>query len=193
MIVSRRALMPRRRSFKLTEHARWVRQLKPLCSSDLNDDHDDLLNLLRRYRFPSRGTMTRPSLIPASAPTSPAVTRSKSDRNPPTTPQRAIHSSYIYQTTSPLSSVTVSTPYTPQSFHSLSSSNCSSLATPASYERRRLSPSFSPEANTNANKSIADATGNWRTRTIDNGIKITSGQENQFLSKYMRCTAQLIL
>ena len=141
--------------------------------------------------------MTRPSLIPASAPTSPAVSRSRSNRNSnaPATPQRTVHStSLVYQTYSPLHSGSIKAPYTPQSFHSFSSSNGSTLDTPVSVGHRRLSLSLSPESNTSGNglqigigsKSLADVSGSWRARANENGIRVTSGQENQFLSEYMR-------
>ncbi|GBE87667.1 hypothetical protein SCP_1103440 [Sparassis crispa] len=126
--------------------------------------------------------MTRHSLIPASAPTSPAVTRSKSDRHP-VTPQRVVHPQ-LRQFNSPYTPApslsTVSTPYTPLSLRSFSSSNASSLATPASaISRRRMSLSLSPEINLN-HKSLADIAENWRTRANENGIKVTSSDDSQY-------------
>ncbi|OCH93331.1 hypothetical protein OBBRIDRAFT_725078 [Obba rivulosa] len=125
--------------------------------------------------------MAKHSFVPASAPTSPVVTRSKSDRHPPVTPQRvAVHhpqrpfaSPYTPATTS-------STPYTPMSLRSLSSSSASTIATPASaVSRRRLSLSVSPEVNINA-KSLADIAQNWRTRANENGIKVTSAEDSRY-------------
>lgn len=131
-------------------------------------------------------TMTRHSLVPASAPTSPAATRSKPDRLVPSTPQRPVHP-HLRQFSSPYTPVTnVSSPYTPISLRSFSSSNSSNLATPASANsRRRLSLSLSPEVNLNA-KSLADIAENWRSRANENGIKVTSGKESQYQGECMR-------
>ncbi|OSX63296.1 hypothetical protein POSPLADRAFT_1073992 [Postia placenta MAD-698-R-SB12] len=121
-------------------------------------------------------------LIPASAPTSPAATRSKTDRHPPVTPQRVSQSVRAVSSSSPYTpATTLSTPYTPFSLRSLSSSsNGSNLATPASAIcRRRLSLSLSPEVNTNS-KSLADIAENWRTRANENGIKVASGDDSQY-------------
>ncbi|KAH9831159.1 uncharacterized protein C8Q71DRAFT_861894 [Rhodofomes roseus] len=119
--------------------------------------------------------------IPASAPTTPAVTR-KTDRHGPVTPQRISYSAQVRSVTSPYSPATnLSTPYTPFSLRSVSSSsNGSNLATPASaVGRRRLSLSLSPEVNFNS-KSLADIAENWRTRANENGIKVTSGDDMQY-------------
>lgn len=124
-------------------------------------------------------------LIPASAPTSPAATRSKTDRHPPVTPQRVSQSVRAVSSSSPYTpATTLSTPYTPFSLRSLSSSsNGSNLATPASAIcRRRLSLSLSPEVNTNS-KSLADIAENWRTRANENGIKVASGDDSQYQGK----------
>ncbi|CCM05864.1 uncharacterized protein FIBRA_08100 [Fibroporia radiculosa] len=128
--------------------------------------------------------MTRPSSIPVSAPTSPAVTRSKTDRHPPVTPQRATQSVQYRHVSSPYTpATTLSTPYTPFSLRSLSSSsNGSNLATPASVAgRRRLSLSLSPEVNMDST-SFADIAENWRMRANENGIKVTSGDDSQYLA-----------
>ncbi len=130
-------------------------------------------------------TMAKHSLaypaVPASAPTSPAVTRK--DRNAPATPQRSLQRASLRQLHSPYTPLTsYSTPYTPMSLRSLSSSNASSLATPASLtSNRRLSLSLSPEVSfqgKNNKKSLADIADNWRTRANENGIKVTSSEES---------------
>ncbi|PCH45064.1 hypothetical protein WOLCODRAFT_133474 [Wolfiporia cocos MD-104 SS10] len=125
---------------------------------------------------------TRKAMIPASAPTSPAVTR-KTERHPPVTPQRASHSAQ-HRFSSPYTpATTLSTPYTPFSLRSLSSSsNGSNVATPASaVGRRRLSLTLSPEVHTNS-KSLADIAENWRTRANENGIKVTSSDDSQYMA-----------
>lgn len=129
--------------------------------------------------------------VPASAPTSPAVTRK--DRNAPATPQRSLQRASLRQLHSPYTPLTsYSTPYTPMSLRSISSSNASSLATPASVtSNRRLSLSLSPEVSfqgKNNKKSLADIADNWRTRANENGIKVSS-EESQFADdegEYMR-------
>ncbi|KAI0777753.1 hypothetical protein BD413DRAFT_468048 [Trametes elegans] len=133
--------------------------------------------------------MARQPLIPASAPTSPAVHRNKQNQNP-STPQRPLHhSASARQYTSPFTPATsLSTPYTPLSLRSFSST-VSSLATPGSAapvgRRRNLSLSLSsPEVPTqnNPNRSLADIAQNWRTRANENGIKVTpsDGSKYQF-------------
>ena len=141
-----------------------------------------------RRTLDSSRSMARHSLpyptVPASAPTSPAVLRSKS--NPPATPQRVTHRSQHRQlSSSPYTPATVySTPYTPLSLRSFSSSTGSSLATPNSAaSNRRLSFSnISPENSFRARnkKSVADATHNWRDRANENGIRVTPGEDSQF-------------
>ncbi|KAI0795443.1 hypothetical protein C8Q75DRAFT_803329 [Abortiporus biennis] len=124
--------------------------------------------------------------IPASAPTSPAVARKSERTGPPATPQRSFHRTTARQIHSPYTPVTASsTPYTPLSLRSFSSSNASSLATPASAvaSNRRLSLSLSPEVSfqmKNNKKSLADIADNWRTRATENGIKVTSSEDSQF-------------
>ncbi|EMD31900.1 hypothetical protein CERSUDRAFT_119204 [Gelatoporia subvermispora B] len=125
--------------------------------------------------------MAKHSFVPASAPTSPAVTRSKSDRHPPVTPQRIPVRNVQHPYASPYTPATTSsTPYTPLSLRSFSSSSVSTLATPASAaSRRRLSLSVSPEVSTNA-KSLADIAQNWRTRANENGIRVTSSDDSHY-------------
>ncbi|KAI0746860.1 hypothetical protein C8Q80DRAFT_1104631 [Daedaleopsis nitida] len=132
--------------------------------------------------------MTKQTLIPASAPTSPVVHRTKQQQYP-STPQRpqAHHSASARQYTSPFTpATTFSTPYTPLSLRSFSS-NGSSLATPASAvipRRRGMSLSLSsPEVPTQANahsRSLADIAQNWRTRANENGIKVARGDESKY-------------
>ncbi|KAI0372029.1 hypothetical protein BV20DRAFT_940669 [Pilatotrama ljubarskyi] len=131
--------------------------------------------------------MAKQSLIPASAPTSPAVHRSKQNHNP-STPQRPLHhSASARHYTSPFTpATTFSTPYTPLSLRSFSST-ASSLATPGSAapvgRRRGLSLSLSsPEVPTqnNPNRSLADIAQNWRTRANENGIKVSPSDGSKF-------------
>jgi hypothetical protein len=123
---------------------------------------------------------------PASAPTSPATTR-RGHHNPPVTPQRITRSAprqqqYLF---SPLTPATnTSTPYTPLSLRSLSS-NGSTLTTPISAASRRLNLTHSPEVGVRARdqrqKSLADIAHNWRNRANENGIKVASSRESQFV------------
>ncbi|KAI0826538.1 hypothetical protein BC628DRAFT_1373054 [Trametes gibbosa] len=132
--------------------------------------------------------MAKQSLIPASAPTSPAVHRNKQNQHP-TTPQRPLHhSASARHYTSPLTpATTFSTPYTPLSLRSFSSV-ASSLATPASAapvsRRRGLSLSLSspevPTVDNNPNRSLADIAQNWRTRANENGIKVSPSDGAKF-------------
>ncbi|KAI0674379.1 hypothetical protein C8Q78DRAFT_1014437 [Trametes maxima] len=131
--------------------------------------------------------MAKQPLIPASAPTSPAILRNKQNQYP-STPQRPLHHSasarhYI----SPYTPATTdSTPFTPLSFRSFSSSAASSLATPGSaapVRRRGASLSlFSPIVPTlnNPNRSLADIAPNWRTRANENGIKVSPSDVSKF-------------
>lgn len=137
--------------------------------------------------------MTKPSLIPASAPTSPLVHRNKQNHHP-STPQRALHhSASARHYASPFTPATsLSTPYTPLSLRSFSS-NGSSIATPASAvvgRRRNLSLSLtSPEMHAHSqaqNRSLADIAQNWRTRANENGIKVSPGDQSKFQGEYMR-------
>jgi hypothetical protein len=130
--------------------------------------------------------MPKHSLPPptASAPTSPAVTRGKTG-NPPATPQRTLQRAHHRQVScSPYTPVnSLSTPYTPYSLRSFSSSNVSSLATPASIAgQRRQNIPVSPEDSFRGRdqKSFADIADNWRTRANENGIKVRPSEESQF-------------
>lgn len=129
--------------------------------------------------------MPRHSLPPptASAPTSPAVARKQG--NPPATPQRTLQRAHNRQaTTSPYTPITsLSTPYTPYSLRSFSSSNVSSLATPASIAgHRRQNVPVSPEDSFRHKdkKSCADITDNWRNRASENELKPRPSEESQF-------------
>lgn len=130
--------------------------------------------------------MPRHSLPPptASAPTSPAIARSKPG-NPPATPQRTLQRAHHRQVScSPYTPVTsLSTPYTPYSLRSFSSSNVSSLATPASVgAQRRVNVPMSPEDSFRGKdkKSFAEIADNWRTRANGNGIKVRPSEESHF-------------
>ncbi|EKM56936.1 uncharacterized protein PHACADRAFT_183503 [Phanerochaete carnosa HHB-10118-sp] len=120
----------------------------------------------------------------ASAPTSPAVARSKQG-NPPATPQRTLQRAHHRQiSASPYTPInSLSTPYTPHSLRSFSSSNVSSLATPASVaEHHRQNVPVSPEDSFRHKdrKSCADIAGNWRDRAGENDIKVRLNEESQF-------------
>ncbi|KAI0694216.1 hypothetical protein BC835DRAFT_1533943 [Cytidiella melzeri] len=122
------------------------------------------------------------STVPASAPTSPAVVRGKSDRTQPATPQRILQRAHRQLQSSPYTpAASFTSPYTPLSLRSFSTSTASSLATPASTTAsRRLSLSLSPEDSFHAKgrKGIADIADNWRNRAHENGIKV--GEESRF-------------
>lgn len=168
-------------------------------AADFNSNHDHLTDFSNGYASSSSllSTTTRPtppittamprhSLPPpaASAPTSPAVARSKPG-NPPATPQRSVPRAHHRQvSTSPYTPTTsLSTPYTPYSLRSFSSSNVSSLATPASIAgQRRQNVPVSPEDSFRLKdkKSYADITGNWRNRAGENDIKVRPSEESQF-------------
>ncbi|KAI0341472.1 hypothetical protein BDW22DRAFT_308583 [Trametopsis cervina] len=122
--------------------------------------------------------------VPASAPTSPAVARGKSDRTQPATPQRVLQRAHRQLQSSPYTSaVSFSSPYTPLSLRSFSTSTASSLATPASAAaNRRLSLSLSPEESFHAKgrKGVADVADNWRNRAHENGIRVGLSEESRF-------------
>lgn len=139
----------------------------------------------RPFTTMPKHSLTHPS-VPASAPSSPVVTR-KSERNPPATPQRSLPRPSVRHFQSPYTpATTLSTPYTPVSLRSAPSSNGSSLATPASIagNNRRLSLNLSPEVSfqgkPSSKKSLADIADNWRTRANENGIKVAPSEESQF-------------
>lgn len=131
--------------------------------------------------------------VPASAPTSPAVARGKSDRTQLATPQRVLQRAHRQLQSSPYTSaVSFSSPYTPLSLRSFSTSTASSLATPASAAaNRRLSLSLSPEESFHAKgrKGVADVADNWRNRAHENGIRVGLSEESRFADDegpYMR-------
>lgn len=132
------------------------------------------------------------SSVPASAPTSPTASRSKSDRNHPATPQRVLQRAHRQLQSSPYSPATsFSTPYTPLSLRSFSTSTASSLATPASSAaQRRLSLSLSPEESFHAKgrKGVPDIAQNWRNRANENGIRVGVSEDSHFDDEgaYMR-------
>ena len=183
MTVTRTHVFARRRNSNLSHNRRVARPAV--------DDDDELKTpTITKKTTLKITTMPKHSsfpMIPASAPTSPAVTR-KSDRNPPATPQRSLPRPSVRHFQSPYTPITtISTPYTPISLRSAPSSNGSSLATPASASgnSRRLSLNLSPEvsfqAKTTSKKSLADIADNWRTRANENGIKVESSEDSQYL------------
>ncbi|KAI0826455.1 hypothetical protein BC629DRAFT_1434869 [Irpex lacteus] len=122
--------------------------------------------------------------VPASAPTSPAVIRSKSDRTQPATPQRVMQRAHRQLQSSPYTpAASFASPYTPLSIRSFSTSTASSLATPSSAAaNRRHSLSLSPEQSFHAKgrKSTADATDNWRNRAHEHGIRVGLNEDSRF-------------
>ncbi|KAI0088830.1 hypothetical protein BDY19DRAFT_149916 [Irpex rosettiformis] len=122
--------------------------------------------------------------VPVSAPTSPIVIRSKSDRAQPATPQRAMQRAHRQLQSSPYTpAASFASPYTPLSLRSFSTSTASSLATPSSAAaNRRLSLSLSPENSFHAKgrKGNADATDNWRSRAHEHGIRVGLNDDSRF-------------
>ncbi|THH08174.1 hypothetical protein EW145_g2885 [Phellinidium pouzarii] len=115
--------------------------------------------------------MSRAPSDPAIA--SPRTTRSTStsERRPlaPVTPQRTARPYKLRAVTSPLTpsnSSSISSPFTP--ITNIYSS-ASSLVSPGSSVSTKVE--YSPEAAKAKAKSVADATGNWRSRTKENGAK----------------------
>lgn len=180
--VTRTHVFARRRNSNLSHNRRVAQHRCPRRRAQPPDDNDKddfkITTMPKHTSFPT---------IPASAPTSPAITR-KSERNPPATPQRSLPRPSVRHFQSPYTPInTLSTPYTPISLRSAPSSNGSSLATPASAtgNHRRLSLNLSPEvsfqAKTTSKKSLADIADNWRTRANENGIKVESGDDSQYV------------
>jgi hypothetical protein len=120
-----------------------------------------------------------------SVPTSPAMAR----KNQPVTPQRLPahrqhrHSSQSYYK----SPATPASPYTPlslRSFNSSFSGDSSTLTTPDHSGFGKSRGSFSPEVARLAtgapgkDQSLADIAQNWRSRASENGIKVSSVNED---------------
>lgn len=191
-VIKERGHLTSRDSFRTNgSHARAV--------ADFNSNHDHLTDSSQGYAssLSSAPTTTRPtapittamprhSFPPpvASAPTSPAVARSKQG-NPPATPQRTLQRAHHRQVSaSPYTPITsLSTPYTPYSLRSFSSSNISSLATPASaagYRHQNVPVSPEDSFRHKDRKSCADIADNWRDRASENDIKVRLSEESQF-------------
>ena len=126
-------------------------------------------------------------LIPASAPTSPAVARfnrTQYDNVLPATPPRVIRQ--VKATSqSPISPAsTYSTPYTPLSLRSLTTSSSSTFTTPGSVSSFKRFPVMqSPECDLplqSVNKSLVDAAADWRLRANENGIKVALCADSRF-------------
>lgn len=126
-------------------------------------------------------------LIPASAPTSPAIirlSRTERDNVLPATPPRIIRQAKA-TSRSPISPAsTYSTPYTPLSLRSLTTSSSSTFTTPGSVTSLKRFPGMrSPECDLPLqleNKSLADAAANWRLRANENGIKVALSADFSF-------------
>lgn len=141
--------------------------------------------------MPSIATMHKHSLsvpsIPASAPTSPAVTRlNKTERDNfrPATPQRSVRPMKS-SSRSPISPAsTYSSPYTPLSLRSFPTPSSSTLTTPGSVTGSKGFPALqSPECEAPcklASESLADAGANWRSRANENGIKVALASDSSF-------------
>ncbi|KAI6007862.1 hypothetical protein EDC04DRAFT_2907546 [Pisolithus marmoratus] len=125
--------------------------------------------------------------FPASAPTSPAVTRlNKTERDHfhPATPQRSVRP-VKSSSRSPISPAsTYSTPYTPLSLRSFPTPSSSTLTTPASVTASKGFPALqSPGCERPfalANESLVDVAANWRSRANENGIKVALTSDSRF-------------
>lgn len=118
-----------------------------------------------------------------SVPTSPVMARSTSHKSQPVTPQRLPHSrAHRYSASQSLyrSPVTPASPYTPLSLRSFASSGSggsSTLTTPDQIALGVKHLSFSPDTSRAAagkDQSLADIADNWRSRASENGIKVSS-------------------
>ncbi|KAN0111786.1 hypothetical protein V8E52_008166 [Russula decolorans] len=143
-------------------------------------------------RFPTSG-------VPISAPTTPAYTirshKPSSEGPPPVTPQRIPRAqrhhhqlqNYFRSPLTPAS--TLSTPYTPLSFHSSwFSANQSALTTPASaISLKRYNVTASPKIAGYENSfdgqamTQADTEDGWRSRANENGIRVGSKDEDSLM------------
>jgi len=126
----------------------------------------------------------QPAFFSHSVPTSPAVSRSSKDH--PVTPQRALRQQYRHSQSFCRSPLTPSTPYTPLSLPFTDSNNSSILTTPdnsgLSLRKRTGFISGSPElsrARNAHNKAAADVADSWRSRASENGIRVSSCDQNQ--------------
>lgn len=126
--------------------------------------------------------------VPASAPTTPAYTRSaksNTDGPPPVTPQRIPrahrhqHHLQNYFSNSPSTPAsTLSTPYTPLSLRNVWSNDSSALTTPVSVaSSKRTGLSVSPESSANGfggDAGRGETANDWRSRAGENGIRVAS-------------------
>ena len=125
-----------------------------------------------------------------SVPTSPTMARSTSHKSHPVTPQRLPaprqhrHSASQSYYKSPM---TPASPYTPLSLRSFTSSvsgDSSTLTTPDHISISKHHVSFSPEVTRQVpgtpgkDQSLADIAQNWRSRASENGIKVSSVNED---------------
>lgn len=123
-------------------------------------------------------------------PTSPAMARSTSHKSHPVTPQRLPgprQHRYSSSQSHYKSPVTPASPYTPLSLRSFSSSvsgDSSTLTTPDHIGISKNHIPFSPEVARLAtgpqgkDQSLADIAQNWRSRASENGIKVSSVNED---------------
>ncbi|KAF9447674.1 hypothetical protein P691DRAFT_760555 [Macrolepiota fuliginosa MF-IS2] len=126
----------------------------------------------------------QPAFHSYSVPTSPAVSRLS--KHSPVTPQRAPRQQHRHTQSFYRSPITPSTPYTPLSLHSSDSNNSSTLTTPDNLSlnlKKRItfvsgSPEISRAPNGSQEKSIADVADNWRSRANENGIRVSSTDQN---------------
>jgi len=131
----------------------------------------------------------QPAFLSHSVPTSPAVSRSSKDH--PVTPQRAPRQQYRHSQSFYRSPLTPSTPYTPLSLRSTGSNNSSTLTTPdnSSLSLRKRTAFISgslglSRARNVHDKAAADVTDSWRSRASENGIRVSSSDQNQEKQHY---------
>ncbi|KAF5350962.1 hypothetical protein D9756_008235 [Leucocoprinus leucothites] len=125
----------------------------------------------------------QPAFHSYSVPSSPAVSRSS--KSHPVTPQRATRQPHRHSQSFYRSPITPSSPYTPLSLRSTDSTHSSTLTTPdnlsLSLRKRIAFFSGSPElsraagAHDNAGPDVAES---WRSRASENGIRVSSSDQN---------------
>ncbi|KIJ63146.1 hypothetical protein HYDPIDRAFT_113724 [Hydnomerulius pinastri MD-312] len=125
-------------------------------------------------------------LVPASAPTSPAtarLNRTERDFGSPVTPQRVVRSQKTSYR-SPATPASTHSPYTPLSLRSISTNSSSTITTPGSATSiKRFLTIHSPEnepITKLTDKSLADMAVNWRSRGLENAIKVTTTEDSSF-------------
>ncbi|KAH0830181.1 hypothetical protein J3R83DRAFT_1535 [Lanmaoa asiatica] len=102
----------------------------------------------------------------------------------PVTPQRVIHPQKTLYWSPATPASNTSMPYTPLSLHSFSTNSSSTINTPdsvASFKRFPVvhSPEYVATAQL-ADESWANIAANWRSRTDENGIKVTTAEDSSF-------------